>query len=223
MRHMMGRRINRFEKEIWMRWKRDPNKKGTDRKGWPTKLTEKFEEICMKRYRDRKEGSRNSINKLEQEMWSRNLINNFDLISSDQIRSNDHVRSDQRSDRTGNSTKLDGNSNQADQSVIGKMDHEIWSRNRSQKCDQEIWLRISFWWDPIRSDRRIKQVRSAIRSETNSTNFDQIFVEIWSDFHCISIDFRSNLDRLWIERGAIWNKIWIDIWSNLGIEMSIEI
>ena len=79
----------------------------------------------MKRYHDRKDGSRNLINKLEQEMRSRNAINIFDLIRSDQIRSNDQVRSDQRSDRTGNSIKLDGNSNQADQSVIGQMDQEI--------------------------------------------------------------------------------------------------
>ena len=79
----------------------------------------------MKIYHDRKDGSRNLINKLEQEMRSRHLINNFDLIPSDQISSNDQVRSDQRSDRTGNSTKFDRNSNKADQSVIGKMDQEI--------------------------------------------------------------------------------------------------
>ena len=72
-RHMIGRRINKFEQEIWTRYKRDSNKKGTDRKGLPTTLNEKFEEICMKRYHDRKDGSRNLINKLEQEMWSRNL------------------------------------------------------------------------------------------------------------------------------------------------------
>ena len=46
----------------------DPNKKGTDRKGLPTKLNGEFEKICMKRYHDRKDGSRNSISKLEQEM-----------------------------------------------------------------------------------------------------------------------------------------------------------
>ena len=148
---MIGRRINKFEREIWTRWKRDPNKKGTDRKGWPTKLNEKFEEICMKRYHDRKDGSRNLINKLEQEMWSRNLINNFDLITSEQIRSNDQVSWDQRSDRTGNWTKFDGNSNQADQSVIGKMDQEIWSRNLNKKCEHEIWSRIPNWWHPTRS------------------------------------------------------------------------
>ena len=155
-------------------------------------------------------------------MRPRNLIKDFNRITSDQIRSNDQVSWDQRSERTGNSTKFDGNSNQADQSVIGKMDQEIWSRN-SQKWDQEIWSRISIWWDPIRSDQRIKQVRSENRSDTNSTNFDKIFVEIWSDFDCISINFWSNLDQIWIERGAIWNKIWIDIRSTLEIEMSIEI
>ena len=88
-------------------------------------MNEKIEEICMKRYHDRKDGSRNLINKLEQEMRSRNAINIFDLIRSDQIRSNDQVRSEQRSDRTGNLTKFDRISNQADQSVIGKMDQEI--------------------------------------------------------------------------------------------------
>ena len=88
-------------------------------------MNEKIEEIRMKRYHDRKDGSRNLINQLEQEMRSRNAINIFDLIRSDQIRSNDQVRSEQRSDRTGNSTKFDRILNQADQSVIGKTDQEI--------------------------------------------------------------------------------------------------
>ena len=88
-------------------------------------MNEKFEEICMKRSHDQKDGSRNLINKLDPEIRSRTLIHNFDLIRSDEIRSNDQVRSDQRSDRTGNSTKFDRNSNQAEQSVIVKMDQEI--------------------------------------------------------------------------------------------------
>ena len=129
-------------------------------------------------------------------MWSRNLINNFDLIRSDQIRSNDQVRSDQRSDRTGNSTKFDRNSNQAEQSVIVKMDQEIWSRNLNKKCEQEIWSRIPNWWHPTRSYQMIRsdQTRDEIGQEIWPTS-----VKSHSKFARILMAFRSNLDRMWID------------------------
>ena len=42
-------------------------------------------------------------------------------------------------------------------------------------------------------------------------------------FDQISTHFDHTWIKIWIERGSIWNKIWIDIRSTLGIEMSIEI
>ena len=128
-------------------------------------MDENIEEICMKRYHDRKDGSRNLINKLEQEMRSRNAFNIFDLIRSDQIRSNDQVRSEQRSDRAGNSTKFDRIPNQADQSMIGKMEQEI--RSRKEICTKRDHDQKG------RSTNVIKKFDQQLRSRNLIKKFDQ--------------------------------------------------
>ena len=119
----------------------------------------------MKRYHDRTDGSRNLINKLEQEMRSRNAFNIFDLIRSDQIRSNDQVRSEQRSDRAGNSTKFDRIPNQADQSMIGKMEQEI--RSRKEICTKRDHDQKG------RSTNVIKKFDQQLRSRNLIKKFDQ--------------------------------------------------
>ena len=147
-------------------------------------------------------------------MRSRSLIKNFHLMRSDQIRSNDQVRSEQRSDRTGNSTKFDRISNQADQSMIGKMEQEIWSRkeictkrdhdqkgrstnvikkfgqqfwsrNLIKKCDQEIWSR--------------KSISNFDQDFWSESNFDRTSIQSWSIFGRSLIEFPSTYDRISVE------------------------
>ena len=158
--------------------------------------------------------SERRIKKFDQQISTRNAINIFDLIRSDQIRSNDQVRSEQRSDRTGNSTKFDRISNQADQSMIGKMEQEIWSRkeictkrdhdqkgrstnvikkfdqqlrsrNLIKKFDQEIWSR--------------KSIRHFDQDFWSESNFDRTSIQPWSIFGRSLIEFPSKYDRISVE------------------------
>ena len=122
----------------------------------------------MKRYHDRKDGSRNLINKLEQEMRSRNAINIFDLTRSDQIRSNDQVRSDQRSDRTGSSIEI--------RTKRATRDRKDGSRDLIKKFEQEMLTRNLIKNSELMTSDRIRsndQVRSDQRSDRtgNSTDF----------------------------------------------------
>ena len=115
----------------------------------------------MKRYHDRKDGSRNLINKLEQEMRSRNAINIFDLIRSDQIRSNDQVRSDQRSDRTGSSIEKFEPSR-------AKRDRKDGSRDLIKKFEQDMQTRnLIKNSELMTSDQIISRSTIAMKSPSN--------------------------------------------------------
>ena len=150
-------------------------------------------------------------------MRTRNLIKNSELMTSDQIISNDQVRSDQRSDRTGNLTDFGTrNSNKNFDQSRPKRTKTCQSRPQPTEADQgrpkpttadESWRKQNF---------------EHIWEATFCSNFDEFWSHMDRNSDWISTYFDHTWIKIRIKRGAIWNKIWIDIsieiwatWSNL--------
>ena len=148
-------------------------------------------------------------------MRSRNLIKNFDLMRSDQIRSNDQIRSDQRSDRTQIRPISIKSSSKFDRILIAFRSNEFLSKFDRSDYDRiaiELWSNfdrfvIEFWtkfWLIV--------YRMSIQSWSNfwSQKFDQISIAFRPNFVGISIEFRVNFDRIvlenrsWAPPGGPW-------------------
>ena len=151
-------------------------------------------------------------------MRTRNLIKNSELMTSDQIISNDQVRSDQRSDRTGNLTDFGTrNSNKNFDQSRPKRTKTCQSRPQPTEADQgrpkpttadESWRKQNF---------------EHVWEATFSSKFDEFWSHMDRNSDWISTYFDNTWIKIRIKRGAIWNQIWIDIslkiwaiWLNLN-------
>ena len=147
-------------------------------------------------------------------MRTRDLNKISELMTSDQIRSNDQVRSDQRSDRTGNSTDFrTRNSNKNFDQSRPKRTKTCQSRPQPTEADQGRPK-------PTTADESSrKQNFEHIWEATFCSKFDEFWSHVDRNLNWISTRFDHTWIKIRIKRGAIWNKIWIDIsikiWGNL--------
>ena len=130
-------------------------------------------------------------------MRTRNLIKNSELMTSDQIISNDQVRSDQRSDRTGNLT-------------------DFGTRNSNKNFDQSRPKRTKTCQSrpqPTEADQGRPKPTTADESWRK-----QNFEHVWEATFCSDFD---EFDHIWIEIRIEFRRILITHGSKFGSNVKL--